>query len=72
MLPIDTPSISAEQVVNAEKLVNKYIREARPVMVNVYEASDPELKKVQYAIISKKKKKIKILKANTKKLFALG
>lgn len=46
-LELDTPSISTEQVENAEKLVNQYIREARPVEVNVYEASDPELKKAR-------------------------
>lgn len=45
---LDTPSMKPDEVANAEKLVNQYIREARPVIVNVYEASDPELKQVLY------------------------
>ncbi|XP_034249648.1 alanyl-tRNA editing protein Aarsd1 [Thrips palmi] len=46
-LELDTPSISTDQVANAEKLVNQYIREARPVKVNVYESNNPELKKAR-------------------------
>lgn len=46
-IELDTPSISADQVVHVETLVNQYIRECRPVTVQVYEASDPVLKEVR-------------------------
>lgn len=47
----DTPSMSSDQVVCIETLVNQYIRESRPVTVKVFETSDPELKKVSHNVL---------------------